>query len=400
MIFMSIFLFCSVGFLWAKEPILIGVPIPMTGDFVADGAGYHQGIKFAVDKINDGGGLLGQQVKIVLFDTQDFAPERLMRAADKLVGQDKVDAVHAGWAGWGQDVRAFGNYDVPFFQFDESISCVTIMRSDPVKYHNVWQLGDIERNCAIDSFQVVDQLPYKWPNKKFAIIVTDDAWGREVGLGLKETAKKRGWEIVLHQVVPYGTREWGPILTKIRLLNPALIHVEDASPPDVITFFRQFMKAPSNSIINFGYSVFPPEFMITMGKEADGIIGFAMTAMYSPVGPTPESNTWIKQFRAKMKAEPRAGACAVYTGVMVWAEAVKAVGDVKKYKAINDYIANNRFKTILGHYVKFSKDHVLTIKSWPQSHVQVQDGILTTIYTKPGEKYLNYKFQTPPWIKK
>jgi branched-chain amino acid transport system substrate-binding protein len=388
---------CKTG---AKEPILVGVPVPLTGPFAPIGVDSQKGVELAVEKINDAGGLLGRPLKIVLFDTKDFAPERLMAAADKLVGQDKVDAVHAGWSGWGQDVQAFGKYDVPYFEHNESGSCAKIIMSDLKKYSNVWQLGDIEKKHAADSFNVVSSLPYKYPNKTLAIINTDDAWGSEVGIGVTEAAKKKGWKIVMHETIPYGTREYGPILIKMRSLNPALIHYEDASPPDAITFFRQFMKQPSNSIVNLGYSILPPGFMEEMGKEANGLLGFEMTSVYSPVGPTPESKAWVKEFSEKKEREPSHSSSASYTGIMIWAEAVKAVGDVKNYRAINEYIANNSFNSLIGRKIKFNKGHILTIDEWPNSHLQVQNGVRKTIYTKPGVQYLDYKFQTPPWLKK
>ena len=398
--FMGIFLFCSAGLAWAEKPIVVGVPVPLTGPFAPIGVDSLKAVEFAVEKINAAGGLLGRTLKVTLFDTKDFAPERLMAAADKLVGQDKADTIHAGWSGWGQDIRAFGKYDIPYFQHNESGQCVELIRSDLKKYSNVWQMGDVERNCAADSFNVVTSIPYQYPKKTVAIINTDDAWGSQVGVGVAEAAKKKGWKVVMHETIPYGTREYGPILIKIRSLNPGLIHYEDASPPDAITFFRQFLRQPSNSIVNLGYSILPPGFMEEMGKEADGVLGFEMSAVYSPVGPTPESNAWIKEFMDKKKRAPSHSSSASYNGIMIWAEAVKAVGDVTNYPAINEYIGNNSFMSLIGNKIKFNKDHVITIDAWPQSHLQVQNGVRTTIYTKPGVKYLNYKFQTPPWIKK
>jgi branched-chain amino acid transport system substrate-binding protein len=380
-------------------PIKVGVPLPMTGPYASDGEGYFRGIKMAVDEINASGGLTDRQLEIVRFDTQDFAPERVMQAAIKLVGRDKVDSVHGGWAGWGQDVRAFGKFDAPFFMYDESISSIKVFRENPEQYANVFMLGDVEKTIAMDLFDVMAQLPYEYPNKNVAVIVADDSWGRETAAGLKQGAEEKGWTIALEEVVPYGTREWGPILTKIRALKPAWIHVEIVSPADVITFFRQFMKDPTPSLINFGYSMSPPEFIETLGKEADGIIGESITAMPVPEGPTPEANAWLKSFREIYGADPAAGSYAVYVGVKMWAKAVAAGGDVKDYKAINKYIAETPYQSIAGIEINFDQDNKIPITSWPLSHMQVQDGKLVTIYTGAGNPYLDYKFIVPAWIK-
>ena len=401
-ILMVLFLLGAIGIVpvaSGKDPIKVGVPLPMTGPYASDGVGYYRGIKFAVDEINEAGGLLGRPLKIIRFDTQEFAPETVMQAADKLFGREKVDVIHAGWAGWGQDVRAYGKYDAPFFMYDESILAIQVFRENPEKYANVFQLGDVEKTIAKDVFDVMESLPYSYPNKKIAAIVADDSWGTESGTGLKDRAKEKGWEVALYEVVPYGTREWGPILTKIRAIKPAWIYVEIVSAPDVITFFRQFMKAPTNSLINFGYSLVPPEFIGTMGEGANGIMGESITAMPGPKGPTPAADAWLEKFRKKFGADPQAGSYAVYVGVKMWAAAVEKVGDVKKYQEINQHIATTPYKTIAGNTIRFDEDHKIPISTWPLTHLQVQDGRLVTIYTRPGEKYLDYEFQIPPWIK-
>jgi ABC-type branched-subunit amino acid transport system substrate-binding protein len=105
---MIIILLGTVGYGGAEEPIKVGAPLCLTGPYAGDGLGYFRGIEMAVDDLNKSGGLLGRPLEIVKFDTQDFSPERVMQASDQLVGTDKVVALHCGWAGWGQDVKAYG----------------------------------------------------------------------------------------------------------------------------------------------------------------------------------------------------------------------------------------------------------------------------------------------------
>ena len=145
-------LFAGAGLAWAAEPIKVGAPLCLTGPYAGDGLGYWRGIKMAVDELNDAGGLLGRSLKIFKFDTQDFAPERVMQAADQLVGNDKVDTIHAAWAGWGQDVRAYGKYNVPTFVWDASINSVTVFREDPKQYSNWFQLNGIELDIGSVSY--------------------------------------------------------------------------------------------------------------------------------------------------------------------------------------------------------------------------------------------------------
>ena len=392
-----LFLFNLIGISQAADSIKVGAPLCLTGAYAADGLGYLRGIETAIKEINAKGGLLGKQLEIVKFDTQELAPERVMQAAAQLVGKEKVDSVHGGWAGWGQDVRAYGKYDVPFFMWDASINAISVYRENPKKYSNVFQLNDMERPLAQELFTVMHKLPIDYPNKTIAVITADDSWGTESAAGMKEKAAAMGWKTVLHETVPYGTREWGPILTKIRKAKPAIIYVEIISSPDLITFFRQFMKKPTKSLINFGYGLSLPDFLPNLGAQGNGLMG-ETTGLPGPKAPTPEAQAWVDKFKKTYGVEPAAGSSAVYTGVMIWAEAVKAVGNVKDYKAINKYLSENKFDSLLGRKVHFNKDQLISTQNWPLSHLQIQDGKLVTIY-HGRNPYSDYKFQTTPWMK-
>lgn len=382
------------------DVIKVGVPLAMTGPYTDTGDNYWKGIKMAIDEINTDGGLLGKQLQPVRFDTQEFSPERVMQGADLLCGREKVDSVHAGWAGWGQDVRAYGKYTAPFFADDGSQAAVDVFNQDREQYSNIFQLTDTDINQATSMFNVLMALPHEYPNKKVVIINADDAWGMGVGDTLKKRFKEEGWTVSLHEVVPYGTREWGPILTRIRRLQPAIIHVEIVSAPEVITFFRQFMNAPTNSILSYGYSIVPREVVQTMGKEADGLIGEVPTAMPTPEAPTPEAQAWVDRFTDIWKHQPQAGSWAAYSGVKAWAAAVVAVGDEKDHAAVSKHIATVGYKGETGWW-KWDEEHVMRGGGdVPFGHYQVQNGELVTIFTDPPVKpYKDYKFITPRWIK-
>ena len=385
----------------AADTIPVGVPLAMTGAYTGSGDDYFKGIKMAIDEINEAGGLLGKQLEIIRYDSKEFAPEVVMQGADYLCGQKKVASVHAGWAGWGQDVRAYGKYDVPFFADDGSQAAVDVFREDPAKYNNIYQITDVGVEQAKSMFRVLMALPYEYPNKKVVIINTDDSWGVEVGDTLSKNFKNIGWKVAKRETVPYGTNEWGAILTRIRRIKPSLIHIEIPSAQENITFFQQFIKKPTNSIISLGWGITPREVVENLGKTADGIVGEMPTGLPGPVAPTPEGQAWIDKYVRLYKHQIPAGSWATYTGVMAWANAVKNVGDAYDFKAVNKYLQENGYK---GHQglIKWDKDNVLRAQpAAPVVHYQVQGAELVAIFTDPPTKpYKDFKFQVPRWIKK
>lgn len=393
-----LFLICSVAM--AADTIPVGVPLAMTGAYTGSGDDYFKGIKMAIDEINDSGGLLGKRIEIIRYDSKEFAPEVVMQGADYLCDQKRVAAVHAGWAGWGQDVRAYGKYDVPFFADDGSQAAVDVYRENPEQYSNIFQLTDVGIEQAKSMFRVLMTLPYNYPNKKVVIINTDDSWGVEVGDTLETNFKQSGWKVAKRETVPYGTNEWGAILTRIRRINPALIHIEIPSAQENITFFRQFIKKPTNSIVSLGWGITPREVVENLGESADGIVGEMPTGLPGPKAPNAVGQVWIDKFVGLYRHQIPAGSWATYTGVMAWANAVKAVGDAYDFKAVNAYLKEHGYE---GHQglIKWDKDNVLRAQeAAPVVHYQVQGKELVAIYTDPPTKpYGDAKFIIPRWIK-
>jgi ABC-type branched-subunit amino acid transport system substrate-binding protein len=393
--------FCliSTNGVFATDEIPIGVPIPMTGWAAGSGADYFNGIKMAVDEINESGGLLGKQIEIIRFDSKGFEPEIVMQAADYLCGQRKVASVHAGWAGWGQDVRAYGKYDAPFFADDGSQAAVDVFREDPKKYYNIYQLTPTGPDQATSMFKAITNLPYEWPNKKVVIINTDDSWGLEIKDTLVKNFEQAGWTIAKQETVPYGTSEWGVILSQIRRINPALIHFEIASGQENITFFQQFMKRPTNSIVSLGWGITPREVIDVLGTTADGLIGEMPAGLPGPKAPSAAGQAWLDKWHHLYQYQVPAGAWITYTAVKAWANAVTQVGDAYDFEAVNHYLKTHGYAGAQGRMM-WDEDNVLRAQTGsPIVHYQVQGGELNTIFTDPPLKpYPNARFIKPRWV--
>ena len=386
---------------YSADTIKVGVPLAETGAYAGSGDNYWKGIDMAINEINKSGGLLGKQLEVVRFDSQEFAPEVVMQGANYLCGKMKVASVHAGWAGWGQDIRAYGKYDAPFFCDDGAMPAVDVYKSNPEKYYNTYFITDTGGDQANSMFNMLTALPYDYPNKKIVIINTDDAWGMEVGDTLSKRFEKIGWKVAKRETVPYGTNEWGPILTKIRRIKPAIIHIEIPSSQEVITFFRQFIKQPTNSILSYGWSITPLEVLTTLGKDADGIVGEMPAGMPAPKAPNDKSQVWVDRYMSIYKHPVPAGSWIAYTSVMAWADAVKAVGDEYNFKAVNKHLKDAGYEGLQGR-IKFGENNTLHAQlAAPIVHYQVKDGKLVALFTDPPLKpYRDYKFQVPRWIKK
>ncbi len=377
------------------QPIKIGAPDALTGFYAVDGILMLNGTIMAAEEINAAGGLLGRPLEVVSFDIEDMMAEKLIAAAEKLVGSDKVDVIVTSCNATGPDVEAFGNYDIPYFHFDATTTVVEMYRTDPNR-GNVFMLGDTGLVYGAIDFEVTQMLPYQFPNKKLAVIKADYEWDIEYANGFRDEAIANGWEIVVDEVVPYGTSEWGSLLVKIRASNPSLIVASFYSPPDLVTLFRQWNEDPTDSIISFGYGVSIPEFAEILGEEGNGILGTSAAGVL----PDEKGKAWGERYKARFNEEPpiNASAGTTYDALMMWAEVVRSVGDVTDYQAINKALEDYSYQGVSGVY-NFDGDHKIPEStSYPQHLFQIQNGSIVTLYTHlspvPGTA-----FELPPWLK-
>ena len=74
----------------SAPPIKIGWLVALTGPNSSPGIGFDRGIKYAVEEINQGGGIKGRNVEVVTRDTQGD-PTKAVNAALELMNKEKVD---------------------------------------------------------------------------------------------------------------------------------------------------------------------------------------------------------------------------------------------------------------------------------------------------------------------
>ncbi|HET8591814.1 MAG TPA: amino acid ABC transporter substrate-binding protein [Nakamurella sp.] len=76
------------------DPIVIGGSLGLTGMYSGPSAGYKAAYEYAVEEINDSGGLLGRPVELKIYDDESNATTA-QQLYQKLINDDKVDLLLA-----------------------------------------------------------------------------------------------------------------------------------------------------------------------------------------------------------------------------------------------------------------------------------------------------------------
>src|SRR3546814_17957770 len=81
----------------AQETIKIGVNQPLTGAVAASGNYVTNGARIAADELNANGGILGQQVELIIEDNKSN-PTEAVAAAEKLNVRDEGPGMKGDWS--------------------------------------------------------------------------------------------------------------------------------------------------------------------------------------------------------------------------------------------------------------------------------------------------------------
>ena len=383
----------------ADKVIKIGAPLPLTGDYAADGEHMLMGLQLAEEDLNAAGGILGRPVKLVTFDIKNLAAEDVNTSAEYLIKKEKVDVIIEGYGGFGPDWLTFGaRYNVPFFHGSGSNKANSMTANDPKTYANMFQVFSPETEYGKRAYEGLTYFEkfYQYPNKKIALVFGDFDWDITYTKAVKDLAEKDGWEIVLNEKVPYGTTDWGAIMTKIRKSKPSAICISILSVSDIASFVKQFMENPTPSLLDISYMVVFREVQDAVGEGLKGVMGYVT----SYVLPTKEGQAWKARFKKKFDMEvPLTTSPSTYDSVMIWVKAVEAVGDPTKYDEINAFVKAHPYKGLLGVY-DFNNpgQGVSPSKDFPIAYSQYEGGGKLAFFGVDEFKLPPYI--DPPWPKK
>ena len=343
----------------AEKPIKIASDIPLTGPYAADGAVMKQCLDMAVDEYNAKGGILGRKLEIVYGDIATMEPEKVKAVGERLLSE-KPDVVITGYDDVG--LLTFGETNVPYFHSNGMSYIHDMLAKDPAKYSNVFDYGVTELEYALsayDDFILTAPKSLGWtpPNKKIAIIAHDFPYCTPAAKRLTEIAEKGGYKVVLNETVQFGQPEYGPILSKIEMQEPAFILIFHAMPDDTANIMKQFVDYFGddglNALVWAQYAPSMPDFIGLAGKAANGL-AFSAGLM----GQTPEGKDYNARFKKRYGMDVP-GPYAQYPRIAfdIWAASVERAGCADCFEKVNDEIRKSSHKSMEGWVIEFGKNN-------------------------------------------
>jgi branched-chain amino acid transport system substrate-binding protein len=209
----------------AAEPIKIGGLFDLSGKAQAIGVSTKDVAQMIVDRINQGGGLKGRPIQLIIADTQS-EPSQAVVALRRLVDKDKVVAV-IGPTTTGAAMACLSAIE------QARIPMVACVGGDaPVNPARKWVFKTPQRTST-----AVERL-FAYLNAqglaKAAILAASDKFGQEGGGYLRSLASRYAIQIVAEESFDPNDVDMTVQLAKVALAKPAAIIVWTIGPAGAV----------------------------------------------------------------------------------------------------------------------------------------------------------------------
>jgi len=321
----------------------VGVILSLSGPGSPLGLPEKNAVEMAVEEINQGGGINGKKIEVIIEDDQTD-PAKASQAARKLIEKDRVIALI------GSSVSPCS------LAIKEVVNAAEIPWICPAAA-NVITEGNAKwvfRTAPKDAVAVEILLKYiseKTDIKKLAILHDSNAFGQSGADEIKKRAPEFGLEVLAVEKYETNAPDLSTELLKLKKSNPDALVVWGTNPGPAIA--AKTMKQIGFNVPYFGsHGIANRKFIELAGEAAEGVIFPAGKILVpdqlddsDPVKPV--MLDFFKKYEQKFKEKPVTFTAHAYDAVMLLKKALETAGTtdpekvLKALESIKDYRGTN-----------------------------------------------------------
>ena len=313
----------------AEETIKIGAVLPLSkAAFSQAGEEQRRGLLMALAEINQGGGVLGKKVELLIEDDTG-EPSVGIGAAEKLLTRDKVVALIGGYSSTitFAQMNAIQRLE-PVVAWTGASSTKVEHEFGPKRWFFHYHPWDYHRQSTIRNFLMgISPRP-----KTVAIAYEDGIYGTTSRDYVVKYLKEKGFNIVFDERFKSGSSDFTPMLTKIKKANPDVFYWV-AYAGDTTLIMKQAKEIDFNPKLFLSVAVNFPQYKESLGDTGNFVAG---VDVWIPALKNPETVTWLKKFNnAYPGRTPEYWAPLAYTNLMTVVDAIKRAGSTDRDKLIS-----------------------------------------------------------------
>jgi branched-chain amino acid transport system substrate-binding protein len=328
----------------SSDEILVGVNYELSGDVATYGQSSVEGIEFAIEEMNEAGGINGKKIKFIKYDNKS-EPAEATTLATKLMTQDKVVAVMgpATSGSFKATIPVATQYKIPVISGSATADDVTVDASGVKEY--------AFRICFNDSYQGTAMAQYALNNlnKKKAVVILDSSsdYGKGLAENFIKTFEAGGGTIVAQEAYVAKDTDFNAILTGIKDKDFDVIFIPGYYNEAGLIIKQA--RALGIDVPILGADGFDsPTLLDLAGPEALNDIYFSNH--YSSLDKDPVVVEFIKNFKAKYNKEPDAFNALGYDLAKFVADGIKRAEKLDGESVRNALAATTNFVGVTGTF--------------------------------------------------
>ncbi len=283
----------------AADKLKVGVTATLEGTYTVLGEDGMRGYELAVAA--HGGKVAGREIETIVGST-DASPDSAIRAAKKLVEQDKVDMLISPLSGAeGIAIRDYSKTQPQITVMNAASGALETTYGDPsagVKPSPTlyrtnldgaqWQagLGDYAYNVK--------------HYKKIATIGEDYAFVYTQVMGLVVEYCKAGGQITKRLWVPLGTKDFASYIPQLLSEDVDAIYL-GLGGADAVNFLNQYQQAGGNAHLIGGSIMVDQTVLSSKGKAKEALIGTIAASGMADNDPNPKWQAFVKAYQQHPK---------------------------------------------------------------------------------------------------
>jgi branched-chain amino acid transport system substrate-binding protein len=372
----------------AKDKVLIGATLPLTGAEARVGGFFKEGYDLAFEEANKKGGLDvgGKKLPVQLILLDDTSTQATaVSLADRLVNSDKVDFLLGTYASHlveAQSTVAEEN-QIPYVNGGGG---ATKIYQRKFKYlfgliSPVELLGTTLMQW-MDEQQKAGTLPKP---AKIALVWENTAHGKDFRKGVSDFAQKSGggYQIAVDESFELNGKDFGALLGKVKAAGVDLFLV-DAHLPDYITMHRQYIAAGlCHKVVTYGARGAEKDAIQALGP--DNTVFILSGVWWSPQlaqKPGP-SKDFVAAFKAKYgNRDPEWYQALAYESARVLFTAIQQAGKIDR-DAVREKLQGMKMPSLLpGGTLEFKPENGNQVQNPFVVQQNQKDGTAPIIFPK------------------
>ena len=334
----------SAGSSNSKDPIVVGISLPLTGDFSQPGGEARKGYEIWRDQINADGGLLGRKVELKITDDASNQ-DTVVTDYTKLITQDKVDLLLGTFS-------TLLNFPASAVAEKNRMLYVEPAGGAPKMFDRGFKKLFFAQQATAshqpDVFvDYIKSLPADQRPKTAAYPTQDDPFTTPVIESMQKQLEGLGVQTVYTTTYPTDATNFQTIASAIAAAKPDLI-AQGAVFEDGVGLIRSLQQLNYSPKMMFQTSA--PS---NAGQYSDGIgekntEGVFYTVSWNEKAKTPGNDKFVAEYAKRFDGGiPAEDAADAYAAAQVLQAAVEKVGKLDQDK-LGEWLHSNEVETILG----------------------------------------------------